>query len=79
MINDVPWRLKYTKRVDGYIFSTIKSIDNWYGKYETAIRLEGMDNWRIAEGYDTEEEALKGHEKYSTMTEEEINKIKYID
>ncbi len=79
MMNDIAWRLKYTKREDGYIISTIKPPAlAWYGEYETAIRLEGLDTWNIAEGYDTEEEALKGHEKYSNMTEEEINGIEYI-
>lgn len=40
--------------------------------------LEGLDCWNIAEGYSTEEEAIKGHEKYVTMSEEEINKIEWI-
>ena len=71
-------RLKYTKRNDGYEISTIASPDNAYGKYETAIGLEELGEWRIAEGYDTEEKALKGHEKYSNMTEEEINHVDYI-
>ena len=71
-------RLRLTKREDGYIISTVKSYDNWYGFYETAIMLEGLDYWKIAEGYKTEEEAIKGHEKYVAMSEEEICRIKYI-
>lgn len=71
-------RLKITKREDGYIISTVKSYDNWYGVYETAIMLEGSDYWKIAEGYKTKEEAIKGHEKYVAMSEEEINKIEWI-
>ena len=71
-------RMRLTEREDGYIISTVKSYDNWYGAYETAIRLEGLDYWNIAEGYETEEEAIKGHEKYVAMSEEEICRIKYI-
>ena len=71
-------RIRLTKREDGYIISTVKSYDNWYGVYETAIMLEGLDYWNIAEGYGTEEEAIKGHEKYVVMSEEEICRIKYI-
>ena len=78
MEKDIPNRIRLTKREDGYIISTIKSYDNCYGTYETAIMLEGLDRWNIAEGYSTEEEAIKGHEKYVAMSEEEINKIEWI-
>ena len=71
-------RLRLTKREDGYIISTVKSYDNWYGFYETAIMLEGLDQWKIAEGYKTKEEAIKGHEKYVAMSKEEINRIEWI-
>ena len=71
-------RVRLTKREDGYIISTVKSYDNWYGFYETAIMLEDLDYWNIAEGYETKEEAIKGHEKYVAMSEEEINKIEWI-
>lgn len=74
-MKDLPNRIRLTKREDGYIISTVKSYDNWHGAYETAIMLEGLDCWNIAEGYKTEEEAIKGHEKYIAMSEEEINKI----
>lgn len=40
--------------------------------------LEGLDRWKIAEGYETEEKTIKGHEKYVAMSEEEINKIEWI-
>jgi hypothetical protein len=50
----------------------------WYGKYETAIRLEGGFEWRIAEGYETEEEARIGHEKYVNMSADEIERIAWI-
>ena len=72
-------RIDLTKRKDGYIISTVEPIFMaWYGKYETAIGLEGGSGWRIAEGYETEEEAIKGHEKYVAMSEKEINKIEWI-
>ena len=71
-------RIRLTKREDGYIISTVKSYDNWYGTYETAIMLEGLDYWKTAEGYKTKEEAIKGHEKYVAMSEEEINRIEWI-
>ena len=78
MMKDIPNRIRLTKREDGYIISTVKSYDNWYGAYETAICLEVFPIWRIVEGYSTEEEAIKGHTKYEAMTEEEINKIEWI-
>ena len=72
-------RIGLTKREDGYIVSTVEPpFMAWYGKYETAIMLEGGFEWRIAEGYETEEEAIKGHEKYVAMSEKEINKIEWI-
>ena len=72
-------RIDLTKREDGYIVSTVKpTFMAWYGKYETAIMLEDLDCWRIAEGYETEEEARIGHEKYVNMSTDEIEKIKWI-
>ena len=72
-------RIDLTKREDGYIVSTVKAtFMAWYGKYETAIGLEGDSGCRIAEGYETEEEARVGHEKYVAMSEKEINKIEWI-
>ena len=73
-------RIDLTKREDGYIVSTVKAtFMAWFGKYETAIMFEGNLEWRIAEGYETEEEARKGHEKYVNMSTEEIEKIGWID
>ena len=72
-------RIDLTKREDGYIVSTVKpTFMAWYGKYETAITLEGLDCWRIAEGYETEEEARRGHEKYVNMSTDEIEEIEWI-
>ena len=78
MMKDIPNRIRLTKREDGYIISTVKSYDYRYGAYETAIMLEGLDCWNIAEGYSTEEEAIKGHEKYVNMSADEIEKIAWI-
>mgnify|MGYP004495295695 FL=1 len=78
MMKDIPNRIRLTQREDGYIISTVKSYDKCYGAYETAIMLKGLDYWNIVEGYETEEEAIKGHAKYEAMTEEEINKIEWI-
>ena len=36
-------RIRLTKREDGYIISTVKSYDNWYGTYETAIMWAGKN------------------------------------
>ena len=73
------YRIDLTKRADGYIVSTIEPpFMAWYGKYETAIRLEGGFNWRIAEGYETEEEARIGHEKYVNMSVDDIERIAWV-
>ena len=72
-------RIGLTKREDGYIVSTVEPpFMAWYGKYETAIRLEGGFNWRIAEGYETEEEARIGHEKYVNMNVDDIERIAWV-
>ena len=75
-----PWTLAYTvKKEEEIVISTIKvPCLDWYGSYETAISLDGR-SWRIAEGYDTEEEALKGHEKYAKKSKEEILELSYSD
>ena len=72
-------RIGLTKREDGYIVSTIEPpFMAWYGKYETAIRFERGFNWRIVEGYETEEEARKGHEKYVNMSVDDIERIDWL-
>ena len=52
-------RMRLTEREDGYIISTVKSYDNRYGAYETAIGLKDFEHWKIVEGYETEEEINK--------------------
>lgn len=51
----------------------------WYGPYETAISFDGENIWKVAKAYATEEDAIKGHEMYSNMTDEELLKIDFID
>lgn len=76
---ELPWRLAYLEREDNVVFSTIKPpCLSWYGEYETAIAIDGKP-WRIYKGYDTEEEALKGHEELTKMTKEEILKLESLD
>ena len=72
-------RIGLTKREDGYIVSTIEPpFMAWYGKYETAIKLEGGFDWRIAESYETEAEARIGHQKYVNMSVDDIEKIEWV-
>lgn len=66
-------------RKDGTIISTIKSYDEWYGKYETAVSFEFEQTaWKILEGYPSKEEALKGHKRYCNMSTNELEKIEGI-
>ena len=73
-------RVGLTKREDGVVISTIESspLVAWYGRYETAVSIE-YSIWRIAKVYDTLEEAIKGHARFSSMTKEELMEYKYID
>ena len=76
---ELSWRIAYLKREDNVEFSTIKVLClTWYGEYETAISIDGSD-WRIYKGYDSKEEALKGHEKLTKMTKEEILGLSSLD
>ena len=73
-------RVGLTKREDGMVISTIESspLVAWYGRYETAVSID-HSFWRIAKGYDTLEDAIKGHARFSSMTKEELMEYKYID
>ena len=73
-------RIGLTEREDGVVVSTVESspLIAWYGRYETAISIDHTF-WRIAKGYDTLEEAIKGHARFSSMTKEELMEYKYID
>ena len=72
------WTIAYTsKKEERIVISTTLSRLAWYGEYETAISMDGKD-WRIVESYDIEEEAIKGHKKYTKMTKGEMLKLSYI-
>ena len=73
-------RVGLTKREDGVVISTIESspLVAWYGRYETAISID-HSFWMIAKGYDTLEDAIKGHARFSSMSKEELIEYKYID
>ena len=67
-----------TSRNDGVIISTVApSFLAWYGEYETAISIDGKP-WRIARGYESLEEAIEGHDRFSKMSKEELVNYKYI-
>lgn len=75
-----PRRVARKERIEeGILISTIEAgYLELYGKYETAVSMDCWPDWKIAEGYETEEEALKGHERYSRMTKEELKGLRYI-
>ena len=76
---NLPWRIAFLPREDKVVFSTIKApCLSWYGKYETAISIDGKP-WRIYRGYDSKEEAIKGHEELTKMTKEEILGLSSLD
>ena len=72
-------RIWLTEREDGVVISTVESspLIAWYGRYETAISID-HEFWRIARGYNTLEEAIKGHARFSEMSKEELMNYKYI-
>lgn len=74
-----PSRVGLTKRDDNVIVYTTEPPYSlaWYGEYETAVSIDG-ERWRIAESYETLEEAVKGHYKFSKMSKEELMAYKYI-
>lgn len=53
-----------------YTISTIKP--KYSNIYETAIMLTELGDWHIVEKYSSKEDAIKGHEKYCNMNDEEI-------
>ena len=72
-------RIGLTEREDDVVVSTVESspLIAWYGRYETAISID-REFWKIAKGYDTLEEAIKGHARFSSMSKEELMNYKYI-
>ena len=73
-----PWRVRLTNKEGKYQTITISTVEREDFKYETAVFYSIFNCGRL-EIYDTKEEAIKGHEKYESMTEEELKKVKYID
>ena len=71
-------RVGLTEREDNVVISTVKPhFMAWYGEYETAISIDHKF-WKIARGYNTLEEAIKGHARFSSMSKEELMNYKYI-
>ena len=67
-----------TERVDGVVISTVRpSFMAWYGNYETAVSIDS-NNWRILEGYETAQQATKGHGKYENMSKQDLLDFDYI-
>ena len=61
---------------EGIILSTVKVyFMKLYGDYETAITFDNQKTWKILKGYNTEEEAIKGHEEFKKMSIDELMSI----
>ena len=68
-----------TERKDGVVISTVSPyFMALYGNYETAVSIDGND-WIILEGYETEQQARKGHSKYENMSKQELLNFDYMD
>ena len=66
-------------REDGIIISTVSvPFMAWYGPYETGISLNNGKTWDIAEGYNSHEDAVIGHEKYCAMSKKELENLTFI-
>lgn len=62
---------------EGVILSTVKPFAwAWYGKYETAVTFNNQETWKVLKGYDTEEEAIKGHEEFLKKSVDELASLK---
>ena len=62
---------------EGIILSTIKvTFMAWYGEYEKAITFDNQETWKILKGYDTKEQAIKGHEEFKKMSIDELMSLK---
>lgn len=73
-------RIGRMEKEDNVIISTVQPAAlAWYGNYETAISFDGGREWRIAEGYDSEDEAENGHKKYCAMSNDELANLNFID
>lgn len=65
MIGNYDERKVARDEVNDYTIDTVLVTDRRW-TYETAISHEHFDNgdWIIVEGYDTKEDAIKGHKKW---------------
>lgn len=64
---------------EDYILSTIKvRFMNWYGAYETGITIIDSGKWKIVKAYDTEEEAIKGHKDFMSMSLYDLDHLESI-
>ena len=64
---------------EDYIITTIKvRFMKWYGEYETAICIDGDTNWKIVKAYDTEEEAIRGHKDFMSMSLYDLDHLESI-
>ena len=64
---------------DGVILSTVRPpFMAWFGTYETGITFDNQKTWVILEGYDTVVAAVQGHEKYKSMSIDELKALEPI-
>ena len=71
-----PWQIRRDFLEEGVILSTVKPVYMaWYGEYETAITFDNQKNWIILKGYNTENEAIKGHEEFLKMNIDELKNL----
>lgn len=59
---------------EGVILTT-ELLHNWYGEYRTHISFDNRESWIIVEGYDTEEDAKIGHNKYKNIDTKELERL----
>lgn len=72
--------IKRDVREDGIIVSTVKpDFLAWYGKYETAISLDGSNDWKVVKSYDSKIRAIQGHKEFLKMDTDELINLKQID
>lgn len=71
-----PWQKRRDTLKEGIILSTVRPVClAWYGEYETAITFDNQKTWKILKGYDTEKEAVRGHEEFLKMSIDELMKL----
>lgn len=77
LLDMLPFLIKKETREDGIKISTIKAADRGeYEPYETAV-VKG-EYIRVVATYKTEEEAIRGHEKYMNMEENNLMSLESV-